>query len=61
MQVLRLTIAAFVTLLAAPVSTQDDKPAGEQFQFQADVNKVRAVHERVWTWTLLLRNADLLE
>jgi len=40
MQVLRLTIAAFVTLLAAPVSTQDDKPAGEQFQFQADVNKL---------------------
>ena len=34
------TLFALVALFAAPVTCQDDKPSGEQFQFQADVNKL---------------------
>ena len=40
MKVLRLALIALVALFAAPAACEDDKPAGEQFQFQADVNKL---------------------
>ena len=39
MQVSRLAAVALVVLFTTP-ATCDEKPAGEQFQFQADVNKL---------------------
>merc|ERR1719243_134028 len=40
MKLMRFAAFAAVALMAAPVHCADDKPAGEQFQFQADVNKL---------------------
>ena len=40
MQLFRVGVIALVALFASPVVCDDDKPAGEQFQFQADVNKL---------------------
>merc|ERR1719230_1863516 len=40
MKLFRYALLALVALLARPVACEDEKPAGEQFQFQADVNKL---------------------
>ena len=40
MKLFALPVIALVALFASPVRCEDDKPAGEQFQFQADVNKL---------------------
>jgi len=37
---IRLALVALVALFASPAACEEDKPAGEQFQFQADVNKL---------------------
>ena len=48
MHLFRFAFVAAVAIFASPVRAEDDKPAGEQFQFQADVNKlmVRARRRR---------------
>merc|ERR1719230_1405355 len=40
MKLFRYALLALVALFASPVVCEDEKPAGEQFQFQADVNKL---------------------